>query len=199
MNSKNRLEHISREAALQGKKLVLNVGCGPDRAENLLPMFHTPEWRQVRLDIDPDVAPDILASITDMAPVPSGFIDALWSSHNLEHLLPHEAPLALEGFHRVLKPGGFAIIAVPDLQVAAGLIADNRLEDVAYESPGGPITPKDMLYGYDKLIEGGNLFMIHKTGFTAWTLAGHLERAGFRGGQVWREGWTVWAWAVKPS
>ena len=48
---------------------VLNVGCGYPLRRRLHPSFHGPEWRQVRLDINPAVQPDILCSITDMSPV----------------------------------------------------------------------------------------------------------------------------------
>ncbi len=39
-------------------KTVLHVGCGVNLPHKLHPVFHTPEWREVRLDIDPDVQPD---------------------------------------------------------------------------------------------------------------------------------------------
>ena len=53
-------------------------------------------WREIRLDLDPAVQPDIVCSITDMSPVATDSVDAIWSSHNLEHLQRHEVPLALQ-------------------------------------------------------------------------------------------------------
>jgi len=49
-----------------GQKIVLNVGCGYPLRQKLHRHFHGPEWREVRLDLDPAVQPDIVCSITDM-------------------------------------------------------------------------------------------------------------------------------------
>jgi hypothetical protein len=46
-------------------------------------------------------------------------------------------------------------------------------------APAGPITALDILYGYHQDIARGNLYMAHKTAFTAETLAAHLTQAGF--------------------
>jgi predicted SAM-dependent methyltransferase len=43
-----------------------------------------------------------------MKAVASESVDAIFSSHNIEHLYPHEVPVALAEFIRVLKPGLFA-------------------------------------------------------------------------------------------
>jgi len=176
-----------------GSKVVLHVGCGPKNPETLHPMFHDPVWRELRLDINPGVNPDIVASITEMAIVRSDSVDAVWSSHNIEHLYPHEVPLALREFYRVLKPGGFLLITMPDLQEVAKLIAQDKMEETAYESPAGPIAPIDILYGFRPSMAQGNIFMAHHTGFTATSLKRYLARAGFSQGKVWQEGFSLWA------
>jgi SAM-dependent methyltransferase len=181
--------------------VVLHVGCGaPDPAK--LPAAYFPQglWRELRLDIDPQVSPDIQASITDMAIVPTGSVDAVWSAHNLEHLFAHEVPLALAEFARVLRPGGFVLVTMPDLQQVAELVARDLLEDAAYQSMMGPIAPLDMLYGHGASIAAGNTFMAHRTGFTARTLAQHLAQAGLVDLAVQRDGrFALWARAVKPG
>ena len=123
------------------ERVVLHVGCGPYNPAKLHRKFQEPGWRQLRYDIDPDVAPDIVGSITDMAAVADASVDAVWSSHNVEHLYAHEVPLALAEFRRVLKAGGFALITLPDLQKVAELVAADKLEEPAYISPAGPIRP----------------------------------------------------------
>lgn len=182
-------------------RIVLHVGCGAPNPEKLpAAFFARGEWRELRLDIDPNVAPDIEASITDMAVVADASVDAVWSSHNVEHLFAHEVPIALAEFHRVLRPGGFALITLPDLQQVAALIAEGRLEEAAYLSNSGPIAPLDILYGHRASIAGGNHFMAHRTGFTATTLDGALRRAGFATVQVARDGhYALWATAVKAG
>jgi SAM-dependent methyltransferase len=156
-------------------------------------MFRTPEWREVRLDIDPACQPDVVASITHMPMVSSGSMDAVWSSHNLEHLEAHDVPKALAEFHRVLKIGGFLVITLPDLQKVAEMIAADQLEDVAYVSPAGPISPIDMVYGLRPALAAGNQFMAHRTGFTAKTLARHLQNARFGRVVIERVEFGLWA------
>lgn len=177
-------------------KSVLHVGCGVHTPDKLHETFRGDGWREVRLDINPAAAPDIVASITDMRPVADASFEALYSSHNLEHLHPHEAPLALAEFKRVLKPYGFALITVPDLQQAAECIAAGGAEETILMTDKGPITPLDVLYGFRPFLAGGNLFMAHNFGFTAPTLRAALEEAGFTDISVERDGeFNLWATA----
>src|SRR5580693_1430150 len=98
-----------------GTRIVLHVGCGPADGQSLHQSFRGPEWREIRVDLDPDVKPDLVASITDLKPIADGSVDAVWSSHNLEHLSAHEVPVALGEFFRVLAPAGVVLITLPDL------------------------------------------------------------------------------------
>jgi len=178
----------------QGIRKLLHVGCGPKTQADTHPAFHDPRrWAETRLDIDPGARPDIIASMTDMSMVDDGQFDAIFSSHNLEHLYPHEVPTALREFRRVLKPTGFALVMVPDLQRVGELIAENKLEDPAYMSPSGPICPVDMLYGFRPSLAAGNLFMAHRMGFTRKTLAQYFLRAGFAAVIAQRDGFDLFA------
>jgi predicted SAM-dependent methyltransferase len=182
------------------QKIVLNVGCGYPLRQKLHRHFYGPEWREVRLDLDPAVQPDIVCSITDMGPVSANTIDAVWSSHNLEHLQRHEVPLALGEFIRVLKPRGLLLLTLPDLQQVAQLVVDDKLEDLAYQSPSGPVTPLDMIFGHTASLARGNRYMAHRTGFTARTLHQALVEAGFVEVRLRVGGsFDLWATAVKPS
>ena len=180
-------------------RTVLHVGCGAADPAKLPEAFFPPgAWGELRLDIDPSVAPDIVASITEMPMVATGAVDAVWSAHNLEHLASHEVPVALAEFHRVLAPGGFVLVTMPDLQQVAELVAQGKLEDPAYISAMGPIAPLDMLYGFRPALAAGNAFMGHRTGFTAGTLSAHLQNAGFHSVRVQRDGhFALWASGVK--
>ena len=62
----------------RGEKIVLNVGCGYPLRQKLHRHFHGPEWREVRLDLDPAVQPDIVCSITNINPVAANTVDAIW-------------------------------------------------------------------------------------------------------------------------
>lgn len=178
---------------------VLNAGSGPYAPKKLHSTFDG--WKEVRLDIDSRVKPDLLGSITNMRSVASdACFDAIWCSHNLEHLHAHEVRPALAEFRRVLKPTGFALITCPDVEAVAQLVVNGQLEATAYTSPQGPITALDMIYGHGTSIEKGNLFMAHNTAFTAERLGNLLIECGFH------EAWTtkgpafdLWAVAFMPD
>ncbi len=157
----------------------LHVGCGPKRKEKTTRGFNTPNWAEIRLDIDPSAAPDITGTMTDMSGVASASVDAVFSSHNIEHLYPHEVPIALAEFRRVLKADGFVVITCPDLKSVCALIAEDKLTEAAYTSPAGPIAPLDILYGHRPAMAQGNLYMAHRCGFTEKVLSGTLRSAGF--------------------
>lgn len=146
---------------------LLHVGCGHSAL---------PEWlsvhgfAEVRLDIDPDCEPDIVASMTDLGDI--GPFDMVFSHHSLEHLSPHEVPVALGEFRRVLRPGGVALIFVPDLEGV------QPTEEVLFVSPAGPIAGLDLFYGLRAALSE-HPYMAHRTGFVSQTLGAALESAGF--------------------
>lgn len=161
-----------------GRKF-LNAGCGPIRKPNVPACFLADDWQEIRLDIDPSAEPDIVCSMLDMAPVPAACVDAVYSSHNIEHLYAHEVPLALAEFFRVLKPDGFLLLTCPDLQAVCRLVVEDKLTEPAYTVPIGPVAPLDILYGHRPQIAAGNLFMAHHTGFTLRTLVEAIRSVGF--------------------
>lgn len=143
---------------------VLHVGCGGDALPSWI------EGEETRLDIDPAVKPDIVASMIDMGAI--GEFDIVYCSHAVEHLYHHDVKTALKEFHRVLAPGGKAVVIVPDLE-------DVRpTDDVLYVSPAGPVTGLDMFFGMSRLVEASP-YMGHRYGFTAKTLNAELREAGF--------------------
>ena len=148
------------------KKLVLHVGCGTTP----LPVFMR-HCAEVRLDVDPAAKPDLVA---DMAHLPAdiGPFDGVFSCHSLEHLYPHDVGPCLEGFRRVLKPGGVVIVHVPDLEGVAAT------DEVLFMSQVGPITGLDMIYGHRASLKDCPA-MAHHSGFVADTLRDALEAAGF--------------------
>jgi ubiquinone/menaquinone biosynthesis C-methylase UbiE len=158
---------------------VLHVGCGSATIARMPAGFQDGSWQEVRFDINPDVFPDIVGTITDMHNVPSDSVDAIYSSHNIEHVYPHEVTGVLAEFRRVLKPDGFLVVTCPDLQSFAQQIADGGLEDPLYTSPSGPITPLDILYGHRPSLERGEIYMAHRTGFTGKTIMRYASDAGF--------------------
>jgi SAM-dependent methyltransferase len=186
-------------------KTFLHVGCGPKNKDQVTLGFSPADWAELRLDIDPTVQPDIVGTMLDMSAVASASVDAVFSSHNIEHLYPHEVPLALAEFKRVLKPDGFVVIACPDLQSVCALIAQDKLTEPAYMAPAGPIAPLDILYGHRPPMASGNLYMAHRCGFTQKVLSGTLQACGFLSTAVRRREhpyydlWAVAAVAQMPE
>jgi predicted SAM-dependent methyltransferase len=84
----------------------LRIGCGTKRKDRSTEGLNTPEWHVIRLDIDDSVDSDVIGALTDMLAVTSGSLDAVYSNHNIEHLYPHEVPLAMAESLRVFKPDG---------------------------------------------------------------------------------------------
>ena len=97
-------------------KQFLHLGCGHLRKDRSTPEFRTDKWDEVRVDIDSNVDPDIEATMTDLSVIEDKSYDAIYSSHNIEHLYAHEVELALNEMSRVLKDDGFLIITCPDLK-----------------------------------------------------------------------------------
>lgn len=118
-------------------KTFLHVGCGPQRKQGTTRGFNTDTWREHRPDIDESAQPDIVGTMTDMSRAPSGSVDAVFSSYNIEHLYAREVPIALGEFLRVLKPSGFAVITCPDLQSVCALVAQGKLVEPAYHTGQG--------------------------------------------------------------
>ncbi|MBO6505024.1 MAG: class I SAM-dependent methyltransferase [Kordiimonadaceae bacterium] len=161
-------------------KKVLHVGCAKHTLANMPEGFQGGDWQEVRFDINPDCKPDIVGTILDMEAVPDESMDAIFSSHNIEHVFFHEVPTVLKEFRRVLKPDGFCVIFCPDIQEVAKSMAEGLLDEPLYHAKSGPITPLDIMYGHSKSIKNGRVYMAHKTGFSLKLLAKRVERAGFR-------------------
>ncbi|MGV8899982.1 MAG: methyltransferase domain-containing protein [Burkholderiaceae bacterium] len=183
-------------------RTILHVGPGHrQNGANLPAALQTPAWREIRLDIDPANQPDIIGSMLDMAAVADISVDTIYSSHNIEHVYAHEVPLVLKEFLRVLKPDGFLVITCPDLQTVSALAAEDKLTDAAYQSPAGPITPLDILYGHGASLAAGHHYMAHKCGFTLNSLTKALQAAGFQAsaGKRRERGLDLWLVASKNT
>jgi SAM-dependent methyltransferase len=143
-------------------RTVLIAGCGDEGRQ-----WTEQGWSVVRLDIDPRTSPDIIGSMTDLGDI--GPYDAVACNNALEHLYPHDVNNALREFHRVLKPGGYAIIQVPDLQDV------KPTEDLI---PEIGMSGLHLYYGDPALLEAFP-YMAHHSGFVEDTLRRVLEMSGF--------------------
>jgi hypothetical protein len=166
----SRLSDMAVYVGLTLKKKVLNIG-GGDKRIPIPPYFDG--WTHHVLDIDPKTKADVVMDARRLMELPGGRYDAIYCSHNIEHYYAHDVPKVLAGMRHMLKPEGFVDIRCPDIgtliQVAAAKWLD--IEDTLYHSTAGPITVRDLLYGYGREIEeSGSDFYAHKTGFTRQSL-----------------------------
>ena len=160
-------------------KTLLHVGCGPQDKSDLKG-FNSDDWSEIRLDIDKDVNPDIVGTLTDLSLVETASIDAVYSAFNIDHIYPHEVPVAFNEFYRVLNSDGIVVLRCPDIQKVCEVIAQDKLLEPLYESPIGPIYPVDILFGNRQQIADGNEFMAKKVGFTYSVLNQTFSEAGFQ-------------------
>ena len=160
-------------------KRVLNVGGGSKTTP--IPDYFS-GWQHDLLDIDPRGEPDIVCDARRLEELPGGGYDAIYCSHNLEHYYRHDGVKVLRGFLHMLNESGFAEIRVPDIAQVMAALQEQQLEldDVLYQSPAGPISAHDIVYGLQAEIQqSGKDFYAHKTGFTPKSLSKMLMDVGF--------------------
>ena len=159
------------------ERVLLNVGCGALEASTVPAYFEN--WRQLRVDVDATVKPDIVADLTDLSSIADRSADAIWAAHCIEHLYEHEVRVALGEFRRVLRDDGFVCVIVPDLQIIARYVAEDRLHEPLYQSAAGSVTPHDILFGFGPAIASGRTSMAHRCGFTPGMLQRCFQQQPF--------------------
>lgn len=92
------------------KKLLLC--CGPTRPPGY-----------VRLDVNPEHKPDILAAIPPLpAEVHAHAWDVVELIHGIEHFWLWDAVPLLKDIHKVLRPGGTLVLEQPNIEAAARVL-----------------------------------------------------------------------------
>jgi predicted SAM-dependent methyltransferase len=119
--------------------------------------------------VQPGSAVDFVGDCSDLSQFADGSVAEIYASHVLEHLGYQRAlPHALAEFHRVLEPGGRALISVPDFELVCRLFVEpSRTAEERYHlmriAFGGQVDPYDF----------------HYVGLTQDILGTYLRRAGF--------------------
>jgi predicted SAM-dependent methyltransferase len=127
--------------------------------------------------------------LTRGIPHPDGSVDAIFSSHMLEHVRPDDAQFILGECHRVLKPGGTLRVIVPDLRVITTAYLDGDRDHL--RANGEPLAdaymrellalgppkggPAERLVRRALRTEDGG----HKWMYDGESLLEHCRRAGF--------------------
>jgi predicted SAM-dependent methyltransferase len=119
----------------------LNIGCGKN--------IHT-DW--VNIDFAPSHPSVIDYDLQKGVPFPDNTFDACYSSHLLEHLKRDKARLLCNEIWRVLKPGSFFRVVVPDLEA----LVKSYLDVLSKAKIDEPITEANydwiMLELYDQTV-----------------------------------------------
>lgn len=180
-------------------KKVLHLGAGDYHADKLHSNFRNADWKEVRMDPNPKVKPDIIGDFRQLKKIPDSSMHAIWLPHQLQNLQAHEIEGALAQCFRLLAENGVLVLVVPDMQALGEVISKGRIDDKLYETNNGVVTALDMIYGMKPLIEKGDQRAMNHTGFTAYTLGLKLKAAGFVNIKVKREGYNLWAMANRMA
>lgn len=158
---------------------VLCIGSGNDLAS--MP-YHYAAWNKVLLSDQVLEGAYLSKSALRLSEREEAAFDAVYCNHQLKSHSLQEAGLILKGILRLLKPGGFVHLKVPDVTVFMHQIvkSGHDLVDVAYISADGPITYYDVFWGLSKALgEPGNSTSGHKAGYSRKVLDRVLSESGF--------------------
>jgi predicted SAM-dependent methyltransferase len=148
--------------------MKLNIGCGC----RLLPGYEN-------LDIVPVPGAVKILSAHSLDQYETDSVDEVLAEHILEHLTFFEANLALQEWHRVLRPGGKLIIECPDLEGLCKAFL-RASEYQRYQSNMGHWPLIAHFYGHQRgSTEDERLAQVHKTGYTFDRLKEILKGMGF--------------------
>ncbi len=99
---------IATVASFQPRS-VLEIGVGPGLVSGTL---RTVGFEVVTMDVEPELEPDVVGSVTDL-PFEDESQDVALCSQVLEHLPWSECPVALSELHRVCRLG--LVLSLPDI------------------------------------------------------------------------------------
>lgn len=93
-------------------------------------------WVNIDNSTSPHIKADLVANALDLSEhFEPESVDQIYAGHLVEHLMPHEAELAIEHWKSLLKPGGKLAIMTPDFhhlceQYLAGAITIEEMTDL---------------------------------------------------------------------
>jgi predicted SAM-dependent methyltransferase len=155
--------------------------------KKILALLHIVPKKQLNIKWNPNI---VIHDVKKPLPFPDASMDAVYSSHLLEHLCLEEAKKLLKECYRVLKPNGVLRIVVPDLKS----IVTKYLEDINSNSTAirecaadklcerlnswKPKLSKDNIFY--KIYKWTKSYNFHKWQYDAYSLQKYFVDAGFR-------------------
>ena len=144
----------------------LDVGCGPNTHANVINLDY--EWR-------PGI--DICCNITRGLPIPDNYVGGIFSEHCLEHIPLEDAVFVTKEFQRVLMPGRYIRIIVPDFAIYVNAWANGK--PMPYADEDTELGIYSSMMSINRILRAhGHQFM-----YDLATLTLLLANAGFTGVQ----------------
>ena len=113
--------------------LLVDLGVGQNFKEDWVHVdFFLPRFRKFWKSLPKNRRPEIETDLRYPLNCPDNIVDGIYSGHMLEHLYPKHAYNLLREIFRVLKPGCWLRINVPDLRVAVD-VYNGKTEDARYK------------------------------------------------------------------
>jgi predicted SAM-dependent methyltransferase len=125
-----------------------------------------PGWKTLDAVAGPEV--DYVVDCRDLSRFEPHSFEALYASHVLEHIPYAEVQRTLKEWHRVLKPGGKLMVAVPDMNILSQLFAKPEVKG------DDKFLVMQMMFGGQS-----DAYDFHHVGFDLEILGVHLFNAGF--------------------
>ena len=97
---------------------MLNIGCGTDYKKGWVNIDNNSDDNIEKLDVNWD--------LRNPLPIEDNSIDYIFNEHFIEHLTVEESRESIQGFMRILKPGGVLRVAMPDLEDVFDLYSDKN-------------------------------------------------------------------------
>ena len=102
-------------------KINIGGGKGYDSFDSSTKNWTVIDIRKKNTDIVMDVSKEKL-------PFDDNSVKAIYTSHTLEHILPHRLPFVFSEFNRVLKPSAPIRIVGPDIDKAIKAYVENKID-----------------------------------------------------------------------
>lgn len=172
--------HDAPSASDVAKKTFAQYNPDGTSITSRLPIFASADWEEA--PVDPDFTTMVAKLLSDggLRGANQQPLKAIIANHLLPRFNAYEVPKVLAHLYDALDEEGFAIIICPDLQSIIERVLANGLTEAAYQSPAGPITPLDLIFGHQGSIQSGVLSAPHRSGFTTASLTDALQAAGFK-------------------
>lgn len=150
---------------------------------NILKTFHIIPSEIANIDWDKNI---LVHDVRKRLPFSNDSVDAIYSSHLLEHLYLIEAKLLLKECYKILKTNGILRLVVPNLK---SIISDyTEQTNVAIDEPKADILNMKLLLRNESQIKKNIFYKIytfwmdfhsHKWMYDAESLTYHMKVAGF--------------------